>query len=284
MPVAPPADKRFRRAHVRPSRRRGWPRPSWGTVARGAVIAAILCYLGYRAFSLVLSLEALTVTRISVGGTDRLSRGEVLSLLEGMRGRNMLTVSLESWRAKLLTSPWVADASLRRLFPGTIAVTISERHPLGIARIGDDLYLMDSQGGIIDQFGPNYAELDLPLIDGLAAPPGTDGLIERGRALLTLRLLTALQARLDLAQRVSQVDVHDPRDAAVILKGDTALLHLGDDRFADRLQSYLDLMPALREKVPRIDYVDLRFDERVYVRPQGRRVELRKSADRQKGG
>ena len=27
------------------------------------------------------------------------------------------------------------------------------------------------------------------------------------------------------------------------------------------------LAPALRERVPAIDYVDLRFDERVYVRP-----------------
>jgi cell division septal protein FtsQ len=66
---------------------------------------------------------------------------------------------------------------------------------------------------------------------------------------------------------VSQIDVTDIRDAAVVLKGDTALVRLGDDRFAERLQSYLDLAPRLRERVPEIDYVDLRFDERVYVRP-----------------
>ena len=48
---------------------------------------------------------------------------------------------------------------------------------------------------------------------------------------------------------------------------DPALLHLGEDQFLERLQSYLDLAPALRERVPDIDYVDLRFDERMYVRP-----------------
>jgi cell division septal protein FtsQ len=46
------------------------------------------------------------------------------------------------------------------------------------------------------------------------------------------------------------------------------MVRVGDDQFADRLQSYLDLAPALRERVPSIDYVDLRFGERVYVRPQ----------------
>jgi cell division septal protein FtsQ len=56
----------------------------------------------------------------------------------------------------------------------------------------------------------------------------------------------------------------------LILKNDTALLRIGDDQFAERLQSYLDLAATLREKVPQIDYVDLRFGERVYVRPQKR--------------
>ncbi len=67
---------------------------------------------------------------------------------------------------------------------------------------------------------------------------------------------------------MSQVDVTDARDAVLILKGDTALVRVGDDQFVERLQSYLDLVPALRERVPDIDYVDLRFDERVYVKPR----------------
>ena len=55
----------------------------------------------------------------------------------------------------------------------------------------------------------------------------------------------------------------------MILSGDPALIHVGDDQFAQRLQPYLDLAPALRERVPDIDYVDLRFDDRMYVRPAG---------------
>jgi len=179
-------------------------------------------------------------------------------------------VDLEAWRQKLLRSPWVADAAIRRVLPGTVAVAIAERRPMGIGRVADALYLIDDRGGIIDQFGPNYAEFDLPIIDGLAAPPRDDGaLIDDARAGLASRVLVALHARPDLARRVSEIDVTDVRDAVLLLKGDTALLRVGDDQFAERLQSYLDLVPALRERVPSIDYVDLRFDERVYVRPQG---------------
>jgi hypothetical protein len=45
------------------------------------------------------------------------------------------------------------------------------------------------------------------------------------------------------------------------------MLRLGEDDFVNRVQEYLDLEPTLRERVAEIDYVDLRFDERLYVRP-----------------
>jgi cell division septal protein FtsQ len=84
--------------------------------------------------------------------------------------------------------------------------------------------------------------------------------------------LLDLQRRPDLAGRLSQIDVTDVHDAIIVLKDDTALIHVGTEKFIERVQSYIDLIPALRERIPEIDYVDLRFDERVYVRPsRGRR-------------
>ena len=273
MAVRAPADKRFRRAQVKPARRRrSWATHGWRIVRVTAVLTIVL-YGAYHGVALVLSAEALRITRITVSGNVRMSRGEVVALLDGLRGHNMMTADLDAWRTKLLASPWVGDAALRRVLPGTIAVAIGERQPMGIARLRGDLYLVDEEGIIVDQFGPNYAELDLPIIDGLASAPRDDGtLIDETRAALAARLLATLQSRPDLVKRISQVDVSDARDAVVILKDDTALVRLGDDAFVDRLQSYLDLAPTLRERVDGIDYVDLRFDERIYVKPvKGRR-------------
>jgi cell division septal protein FtsQ len=63
------------------------------------------------------------------------------------------------------------------------------------------------------------------------------------------------------------VDVSDLHNASVILSGDPAMIQIGEDQFLKRLQAYLDLAPTLRERVADIDYVDLRFDDRIYVRP-----------------
>lgn len=274
MAVSVPTDKRFRRARVPSGRNRGRFDLSRKRVVYAAVLGGLVMYLGYRAAEFIMTAEALRVTRITVTGSTRLSRSEVQSLLEGLNGSHMLLVSLEEWRQKVLASPWVEDAAIRRVLPGTIDVVIAERQPMGIGRIDKALYLLDQRGGIIDEFGPDHAEFDLPLIDGLAAAERAgagEPAVDEGRAALAMRLLTSLKGRPDLAGRVSQIDVTDIRDAVVILKGDTALIRLGDDQFAERLQSYLDVASALREKVPQIDYVDLRFGERVYVRPQGAR-------------
>ena len=270
-PVAAPADKRFRRSRVSPARKRRWWQPRWWTIARIGTTCLVAAFALYHTIGFVLASDALTVTRITVQGNQRMSRGEVLGLLDGLSGTSIVLTDLESWRQRLLMSPWVADASIRRMFPGTLAVVVEERQPIGIGRIKGTLYLIDKTGTVIDEFGPNYADLDLPIVDGLSPKGEEDQSMDRARAALAGRLMSELARRPKLAGQVSQIDVSDSRNAIVLLKGDTALLRVGDERFTERLQSYLDLMPALRERIPDIDYVDLRFDERVYVRPQSAR-------------
>lgn len=269
MPVAAPADRRFRRSHVHPGKKRRWI-PSWRALATGLVVSTIVMYAISRAAGLALSASALMVSKITLTGTSRMATGEALALLDGLRGSSIVTADLEPWRLKLLEAPWVADAAMRKIFPGTVSVVITEREPLGIGRIRNSLYLIDREGTIIDEFGPKYADFDLPIIDGLSAGSGApDDSADLARAALAGRVLEDLQRRPDLARLVSQVDVSNVRDAVVILKDDTALIHTGDDQFVERVQFYLDLAPRLREDVPHIDSVDLRYGERVFVRPQG---------------
>ena len=91
--------------------------------------------------------------------------------------------------------------------------------------------------------------------------------MDAARAEFAARVITALAARPEIAKRVSQLDVGNLHDAVVILDGDPALLRLGEGDFVARLQQYIDLAPALHERLEALDDVDLRFDERLYVRP-----------------
>ena len=261
-------DKRFRRAHVKPSRKRHSSAKYAWAAARIFVMTLLAGYALYLGVSTIAAASTLQIDHMLVRGQKRLSAGEVLSLVDGLHGQNILAVSLDDWQKKLLSSPWVESATIRRVLPSTLEITVYERQPMGIGRLGTAMYLIDPKGVIIDEYGPTYADIDLPIIDGLGSVPRDGGpMIDAPRAEFAARVLGALATRPEIAKRVSQLDVADLHDAVVILDGDSALLRLGDADFVTRLQQYLDLAPALRERLPGIDYVDLRFDERVYVRP-----------------
>ena len=268
MAVKAAPEKNFRRARVKPGKRRGSKtRVPWRAI-RIAATVVLVSYAAYRGCDLVLSAATLRIQRISVKGNVRLSEGEVRTLAEGIRGTSILTADLSAFRRRLLESPWVADVALRRVLPSTVEVFVSERTPIGLCRIKNQLYLVDRTGIVIDEFGPQYAGFDLPIIDGLVRTPGSSQpALDERRADLAARVLDALAARKDLARRISQIDVSDVHDAVVLIEGDAALLHLGEDRFVERLQSYLDVAAALHDRVQDIDYVDLRFEDRLYVRP-----------------
>lgn len=271
--VTTQTDKRFRRAHVKPSRRRSAAAKHAWLAARLLALTLVVGYAAYRGVALIAAASSLQIGHMVVRGHERLSTGEVLSLVEGLRGQNILAVKLDDWQQKLLSSPWVESATIRRVLPSTVEIAVRERRPMGIGRLATAMYLIDAKGVIIDEYGPAYADIDLPIIDGIAASPQDGGsMVEVTRAEFAGRVIGALAVRPEIARRVSQIDVSDLHDAVVILDGDAALLHLGDTEFAARLQQYIDLAPALRERLDGIDYVDLRFDERMYVRPPRRRV------------
>jgi cell division protein FtsQ len=236
--------------------------------ARLLTTVGVLGGAGWYAAQAVTDAPTLRISEIRVRGNQHLARGEVLALLAGLEGQHLLQTDLEVWRRRVLGSPWVEQAALRRVLPSTVEVLIRERLPIAIGRISGDLYLVDEQGLVIDEYGPNYATFDLPIVDGLSDTPETgDPIVDPARAGLAASLLRALDGQPELMKRISQIDVASAHDAVVLLDQDPALVHVGDEQFVERLQRYLELHEALHARVPDIEYVDLRFDDRVYVRP-----------------
>ena len=257
--VGAPSDRRFRRAAARPARR------SWKRVAARASLVTLLGLAAVATIAVVgsaiLHAPALAVSRIVVRGTARLSNEEVEALLDGLRGQSILLADFDDYARRLMASPWVAGATLTRVLPSTVVVDVEERGPMAIARLGSQLYLVDERGVIIAEYGPEYRQYDLPVVDGLVRAASGGTFVDDAGVGATRQFLQALRARPELRQRVSQLDVTDPRDVVVLLDDDAARLHVGGERFVERLSMYLMVADALRAQVPDIDDVDLRFDD-----------------------
>jgi cell division septal protein FtsQ len=270
--VSTPSDKRFRRPDSRPVRKRSalrWSRlwkPAAAVIAGLAIVAA--------ASGVLLSAPGLAVDRLLVRGHTRLSAADIEARLAAARGVNILRVDLEAFRARVLESPWVAEATLWRVLPSTIEVRVIERVPEVLARIGQQLFLMDAAGVLLAEFGPSFGNLDLPIVDGVATAQarGSAARVDPARLAVTRRLLDELDAKPALRKRVSQIDATNPHDLVVLLDDDAAYLHLGDEQFVERLTVYLEMGPTLADQFQDIDYVDLRFEGRLFVRARGQMV------------
>jgi cell division protein FtsQ len=280
MAVKAPADKRFKRGRVKTPRKaaRRWTsliRP----LVKWSVVVLLVVYATGRALALVTGSPALRISHVLVHGHHHLTPADVLSRVRMLDGQNIVRADLEAARRRLLGSPWIAEATLRRHLPATIEIQIEERRPVALARLArGGLQLVAADGMVLGPVGVAQAGFDLPIADGLTAVPGRSlsgpgvgvgvpARVDPERAGLLGRLIDSLREDEALLKLVSEVDVTDVEDAVVLLGDDPARVHLGDREFARRVRAYRDLAPTLLQHVDAIDSADVRYDGRVFVRP-----------------
>lgn len=246
-----------RRTRVK-ARRRGWTSRSVLAVQLVALLVAGVTAL-WAGYSKVMASERLKVGNVEVRGSRFLSEGEVRELLGPAVGENILQLDIDSLKARLRSSPWVADATVARTLPDTLKVQIHERVPLALAEL-ERLYLMDGDGALIDIYGPRTAGFDLPIVRGLT---NVDVEARRDRAERAGALLRDLD---DLGAEISEVEVEPSGDLRVVLKGQGEVVRFGSPPYRDRFVTFLGLRRELHERCPRAEYFDLRFRDRIYAK------------------
>jgi len=116
--------------------------------------------------------------RIEVRGDLRhVSRAQVRSAIAGRAAGGWFTVRLDRVRAAFETIPWVAAASVRRVWPDRLEVELVERRAVGA---WDDGRLL-AQEGVLFAGNADEAELDGPQVQ-FSGPPGYAPLAGAGLA------------------------------------------------------------------------------------------------------
>ena len=205
----------------------------------------------------------LEIDRIFVEGNERLSEGEILELIEVHGATNILTLDLDETKRKLLRSAWVRDVELKRMLPATLTLQIVERTPVAVAALSE-LYLLAEDGTILDQLPPFYDMEKLVLVRGLR---DEDGGVSADRAALAGRMAEALIADERLALLVSELDVTEGADSMTLhLRESPLTLLVSEQTMVSRLSEVVPLLAGIAERLPRVQVLDLRFQNRVYVR------------------
>jgi cell division protein FtsQ len=208
------------------------------------------------------------IATVSVSGENHLSRDEILAAAGVTARSSLLFFDVADARARLMTNPWIAEATVQKLLPDRLAIAITERAAFALWQKSGRVGVVAEDGTVLEPAVlPQYA--GLPFIVGAGAET-------RARDFLPL-----LDRRPELRANVrAAVLVAERRWNLRLWNGvDVRLPETGVERA-------LDLFMALEREVKLSDRditsVDLRLPDRVTVRLSDEAFEAREEAARKK--
>jgi cell division protein FtsQ len=162
----------------------------------------------------------------------------------------------------------VQRATVMRLLPDQIRVTVVERQPVAFVRRGQQIGLVDADGVLLTMAPAMMAQhhYSFPVVTGIV--PADPLSMRRARMAVYERLLAELDANNQrLSEQLSEIDLTDPQDARVLMpeQGRDILGHFGDDRFLEHYQRYKAHIAEWRQQYPKLAAVDLRYDNQVVL-------------------
>ena len=209
---------------------------------------------------------------IEISGVHNASRKEVVDVTGSDIGRNVFLVPLEEQKKKFDQIPWVESATVMRLLPNRLAVSIAERTPVAFVLIGSKTSLIDANGVIMGPPASRQSRYRFPVIRGIT---DNEALTSRAAA---MRIYTRLVRELDsggpdqhFTRDLSEVDLADPEDvkATVSDEGGTVLIHLGASDFLEHYKLYAAHIGEWRRQYHNVQSVDLRWEGQIIVNPDG---------------
>jgi cell division protein FtsQ len=154
---------------------------------RAGVAATVLILLGSVGFGIVKGghLQDLTsalsdtrnalansagfrITTVAMNGRKQLSQDEVLGI-GGVNGRSsLLFLDAATVRDKLKANPWIADATVLKLYPGQLQIDITERSAFALWQQDGRLSLIADDGAVLEPY-VSRRFISLPLVVGKGA-------------------------------------------------------------------------------------------------------------------
>jgi cell division protein FtsQ len=277
-----------RKAGVR-VRFRGLPATKWGRIFAGFLL--LLCLgVGAAAFlmakSYLLHDERFVIpssSSIEFEGNAHVTRAQLLGIFGGDVERNIFTVSLDARRAELERLPWVAHATVMRLLPNRMRVSVVERTPVAFVRQGSRIGLVDGNGVLLDMpvDAKGKEHYSFPVVTGISA---SDPVSTRGAR---MKIFERFTSELDgsgekISEELSEVDLSNPEDVQALIPDHSTeiLVHFGEDSFLDRYRRFKEHLQEWRTLYPKLSSVDMRYERQVVLQmPPGSGVQAAASSN-----
>ena len=246
------------------------PKMNWRLWLRVSVWALVFAGAAWGAkevHSYLLRDPEFTLDALQIQGITYTSKDRIRSVFSSDFGRSVFQVPLAERRRHLLAVDWVKTASITRVWPNRLIITITERQPIAFAKLpvpGTTRYwssLIDEEGVLLRP--PARVRFRLPLLSGLTEEQSDD---ER-----KLRVEAMNQLLADLgpeARQLTEINAASTRDLRVManVQNQAVELWIGDQHYRSRFLNFLSHYDEIHTHSEHATVFDLRFDDRILAR------------------
>jgi cell division protein FtsQ len=263
-----------------------WPR-GIGTAGTVAVILASLAYGSVKGDHIPTVVEAFKDVRdaaanaagfrivsVALAGQHHISREDVLAAAGVTDTTSLLFLDVEQTRERLKSNPWIADATVLKLYPGELQIGIREREAFALWQKNGQVSVIADDGTVLEPYvAPRLIEL--PLVVG------------RGAETRAKEFLALLDRYPDLRASVRATVLVGERRWNLRLKNGIDV-RLPETDIAPALERLVALDKEKTLTTRDIVAIDLRLPDRVTVRlseaAAQARIEAAKDKAKKKGG
>ncbi|WP_092185210.1 cell division protein FtsQ/DivIB [Bradyrhizobium sp. cf659] len=108
------------------------------------------------------------ITSVVINGRKQLTQDEILAI-GGVSGRSsLLFLDADAVRDKLKANPWIADATVLKLYPGQLMIELTERKAFALWQEAGRLSVIADDGAVLEPY-VSRRFLSLPLVVGKGA-------------------------------------------------------------------------------------------------------------------
>jgi len=249
-------------------------------IARAVLLVAIAIAGGAWAYTRTQSDVRFAVKTIEIDGALHTPRADLDRITSHYIGLNLFQIDIVRVQNDLGGLAWVSRIDIEKKVPNTLRIKIVERKPVALVRVNDTLRYADEKGVAFAELSPSVGDDDLPLIANASGEELTR----------TIAFLADLRHRdPNVYARISEVRPVPPRGFAVFDRQIHALVYVNADDVSAKWRSLYSILeaegllprhPERSEGSPsperpfaplrvttRIAYADLRFADRVVIKP-----------------
>ena len=211
------------------------------------------------------------IKTITVEGNQKITSQEIISLSQISLDQNTFTIRLSQVEANIKEQPYIESVQVKRILPGEIAITVTEREPSFMIAMGNAYVYLNNQGYFLET---SETKLTLPMIEGYSTQleqikPG-NRLIKEDLEKLEMVLRIERYAKTNgIAEKITKINIADPNNYTLRLEEEKKTVYLGDASYIDKKMQYLVIV--LQDEAGIEAEVFLNVDinqENFYVREQ----------------